>query len=87
MPYQLSYARSSWFRVRSSWTLNHDYTNCYKITLKSKEQPDSVSKYHIVNRVAPLAEHWASVPKVAGSIPAVVTGIFFNLPSVNIHSE
>ena len=30
------------------------------------------------DRVAQLAEHWASIPKVVGSIPTVV-GIFFKL--------
>ena len=40
---------------------------------------ESVSKYHILNRpdrVAQLAEHWASIPKVVGSIPTVVRHIF-----------
>ena len=40
---------------------------------------DSVSKYHILeppDRVAQLAEHWASIPKVVGSIPTVVRHIF-----------
>ena len=33
-----------------------------------------------------LAEHWTSIPKVAGSIPTVVR-LTFSLPGVDIHSE
>ena len=31
--------------------------------------------------------HWASIPKVVGSIPTVVRHIFQSLPGVDIHSE
>ena len=43
---------------------------------------DSVPKYHILEptRVAQLAEHWASIPKVVGSIPTVVRHIFQACP-------
>ena len=32
------------------------------------------------NRVAQLAEHWASIPKVVGSIPTVARHIFQACP-------
>ena len=51
--------------------------NTFKITLISKK-PHSVSKYHLnrPDRVAQLVEHWASIPKVVGSIPTVMRYIF-----------
>ena len=39
------------------------------------------------DRVAQLAEHWASIPKVVGSIPTVVRHIFYKPAGVDIHSE
>ena len=48
------------------------------ITLISKEL-ESVPKYRILeppDRVAQLAEHWASNPQVVGSIPTVARHIF-----------
>ena len=39
------------------------------------------------DRVAQLAEHWASIPKVVGSNPTVARHILQNLPGVDIHSE
>ena len=36
--------------------------------------------------IAQLAEHWASIPKVVGSILSW-SGIFFNLSDVDIHSS
>ena len=52
-----------------------------KIILISKEL-ESVPKYHS-NR---LAEHWASIPKVVGSIPTLVRHIF-SLPGVDLYSK
>ena len=42
--------------------------------------------FGILALVAPLAEHWASIPMVVGSIPTVAC-IFSSLPGVDIHSE
>ena len=40
------------------------------------------------DRVAQLTEHWASIPKVVGSIPTVARHIVHaSLPGVDIHSE
>ena len=50
---------------------------------------DSVPKYRISNRpdrVAQLAEHWASIPKVVGSIPTVARHILQACP-VWIHTQ
>ena len=50
---------------------------------------DSVPKYHILeppDRVAHLAEHWASIPKVVGSISTVARHIFQACP-VWIHTQ
>ena len=50
------------------------------------------SVYHTVeptrapDRVAQLAEHWASIPKVVGSIPTVVRHIFQACP-VQIYTQ
>ena len=58
---------------------------------RSKEL-DSVPKYHILevlnrpDRVAQLAEHWASIPKVVGSIPTMARHIFQACP-VWIYAE
>ena len=52
------------------------------VPLISKEL-DSFPKYHLLNRpdrVAQLEEHWASIPKVVGSIPTVVRHIFQACP-------
>ena len=49
------------------------------MTILKITELDSVSKYHILNRpdgVAHLAEHWASIPKVLGSITTIVRHIF-----------
>ena len=40
----------------------------------------SISMQSIVIRVAQLAEHWASIPKVVGSIPTVAKYIFQACP-------
>ena len=58
----------------------HQHTQIsYRRILISKEL-DSVPKCHqLVNRldrVAQLAEHWTSIPKVAGSIPTVAKQTF-----------
>ena len=56
---------------------NHDCIS-FKIT-SIKIELDSVSKYHLLDRydcAAQLAEHWASLAKVVGSIPAMVRHIF-----------
>ena len=51
----------------------------------------SVRKYHILvhnrtDRVAQLAEHWASIPKVVGSIPTAGGQAYFSsLPVMDIH--
>ena len=37
-------------------------------------------EYDACDRVAQLAEHWASIPKVVGSIPTVVRHIFQACP-------
>ena len=62
----------------------HSKYNDYLITVISKEL-DSVPKYRILepnrsDRVAQLAEHWASIPKVVGSSPTVGRHIFQVFP-------
>ena len=56
----------------------------FKITLILKKL-DSDPKYHIFGLTEQLAEHWASIPKVVGSIPW--SGIFFSFSDVDIKSE
>ena len=37
---------------------------------------DSVPKYHQLELVVQLVEHWTSIPKLAGSVPTVVRQTF-----------
>ena len=46
----------------------------------------TLSVYNRPDRVAQLAEHWASIPKVVGSIPTVARHIF-QACSVWIHTQ
>ena len=51
---------------------------------------DTVPKHHILEptwtRIAQLAEHWASIPKVVGSIPTVARHIFQACPVCGIYT-
>ena len=49
-------------------------------TRPGTKELDSVPKYHILDRVAQLAEHWSSIPEVVGSIPTVARHIFKAYP-------
>ena len=55
------------------------FNSVTKCMYTEPKQLDSFAKYHALDLVVQLAEHWNS-PKVAGSIPIAVKQ-FFSLPS------
>ena len=63
---------------------HHKNVNVRLGFVKLRNEPSSL---HRPDRVAQLAEHWAGIPKVVGSIPTVARHIFQACPVWIYHSE